>query len=103
MFSSILLCFQNWHWSSMSAVAAHVSTNDNTTVNENEANTCANESATIENDSATTDATCMSTDSAVSSASAYKAIQQYSEAELHGEYEAQYFGFTADSVADGRK
>ena len=37
------------------------------------------------------------------SVSAYDVIQQYSEAELHGEYEEQYFGFTADSVADNCK
>ncbi len=30
-------------------------------------------------------------------------LQQYSEAELHGEYEAQYFGFTADVVTDSCK
>ena len=89
----------------MKTVSAQVSTstvNSSTPVTENEGSTCANGSVTVENESAVTDATCMSTDSAVS-ASAYEAIQQYSEAELHGEYEAQYFGFTADSVADGRK
>ena len=68
-------------------------TNDNQNLNER-----TNESSTSGGDSTAADGTGVSL-----SASAYEVIQQYSEAELHGEYEEQYFGFTADSVADNCK
>ena len=79
------------------AAAAELSTMANTNDNQN-LNERTNESSTSGGDSTAADGTGVSL-----SASAYEVIQQYSEAELHGEYEEQYFGFTADSVADNCK
>ena len=79
------------------AAATDVSTMTNTNENQNLGERT-NDSGISGGDSAAADGTGVSL-----SASAYDVIQQYSEAELHGEYEEQYFGFTADSVADNCK
>ena len=64
------------------AAAAELSTMANTNDNQN-LNERTNESSTSGGDSTAADGTGVSL-----SASAYEVIQQYSEAELHGEYES---------------